>query len=94
MTIEPPWSDEQVESLKMRQENIEFHPYTHTCGGILVPTPLGWVCPACSGTQIVQSWCHSFDCLIPIHNLPDKCMVCTASGLQDGPCCPPKIKEI
>lgn len=26
---------------------------------------------------------------VNVSDLPKKCMSCTASGLKDGPCCPP-----
>jgi hypothetical protein len=48
-----PWSVEQVECLKRRQDDDNFHQYT--CGNdsrhVLVPTTDGWVCPECDYKQ-------------------------------------------
>ena len=72
--IKAPWDDEQLEMLRLRQGDTRKHPYTHTCGAILVPTHSGWICPNCTGhgvnmsgfgkayaSRIVQVWCHAED---------------------------------
>ncbi len=51
-----PWTQEQVELLKLRQVN-GFHEYTCVCSKTLIPTLLGWVC-SCGYTQ---NWCHDAD---------------------------------
>ena len=56
-----PWSQEEVESLTLRQKEIRLHPYT--CGNdsrhtLLVPTNLGWMCTDCDYTQ---DWAHKAD---------------------------------
>jgi hypothetical protein len=60
-TITAPWTEEQVENLNKRQERHDIHPYTcgrDGCGGVLVATEDGWVCPNCDYNQ---KWAHSVD---------------------------------
>ncbi len=53
------WNEEQIKSLKERQNCNFLHPYT--CGngcGDLIPTEEGWVCLKCEYTQ---NWAHADD---------------------------------
>ena len=67
-----PFTKEQVEGLKMYQNNLSAHPFT--CGspenipecfrrndpmneGELIPTEKGWICPC---GKYTQNWAHSF----------------------------------
>jgi len=53
----PPWTDDEVESLKKFQEKGYFHPFTCSCGKNLVPTSAGWVC---SDDTYIQDWAYRF----------------------------------
>lgn len=58
-----PWTDEQVEALRQRQANDQFHPYTcprHSQVSNLVPHPNGWLCEV-GGCDYWQGWAHSYD---------------------------------
>jgi len=76
--MQAPWDDEQLEMLRLRQNDRRLHPYTHSCGAALIPTHSGWVCPKCLGpeveipglgkgrfVQVVQDWCRDEDCGMP-----------------------------
>lgn len=53
------WTDDQVKSLKARQNSCEFHPYTCVCGaGTLEVSKEGLYCEECGYTQ---TWVHSSD---------------------------------
>lgn len=58
ITINAPWTDEQVRALNAFQERGRFHPFTcgaehHRSSPVLTATPDGWRCPdpECSYTQ-------------------------------------------
>ncbi len=64
MIIRAPFTDQQVEDLKIWQSTGVMHPFT--CGGcdrnrddqgILIPMPEGWICPC---GEYTQDWCHDF----------------------------------
>lgn len=62
MTIEAPWTAEQVDNLNRFQRCGQFHPFTctgHAGGGdrTLVATRSGWICPHC---DYKQNWAHEF----------------------------------
>jgi len=58
VTIDAPWTPEQVAALQAGQEGGRFHPYTCSNGcGPLTATTEGWVC---SGCDYRQTWAHSF----------------------------------
>jgi hypothetical protein len=53
------WTDDQVKSLKARQNSWEFHPYTCVCGaGTLEVSNEGLYCTECGYTQ---TWAYSSD---------------------------------
>ena len=69
-----PFTDEEIENLKKRQNNGRFHPYTcdrhaeecevnveprdYSKDGVLIPTREGWVCPC---GKYKQDWAHEAD---------------------------------
>jgi hypothetical protein len=74
--VRAPFTKEQVESLKMYQNNLEMHHFT-CCSpdnipecqrrnkvneGELIPTEEGWVCPC---GKYKQDWCHDFMLTLP-----------------------------
>ena len=66
--IDAPWTAEQVAALNRWQELSYFHPFTHSCGTVLVATADGWVCTdigckvyddeAATFPAVVQTWAH------------------------------------
>lgn len=58
--VSAPWTKEQVECLKLRQQDNLFHPYTCLyCSTDLEPRTIGWWCKKCK--RIVQDWAHGTD---------------------------------
>ena len=63
LTVNAPWTNEQVKVLNQSQQRTDLHPFT--CPnrgdgkhgwlwgdhGTLIATPDGWICPACGYTQ-------------------------------------------
>jgi hypothetical protein len=59
MTIQAPFSDEQVAALNAYQSGGVLHPFTcpnHSHEALTADTD-GWSCPACDYTQ---TWAHDF----------------------------------
>lgn len=57
-----PWTEIQVERLRLRQQTNMLHPYTcmkHSHRA-LTPTTNGWVCGA-PGCDYSQNWAHDID---------------------------------
>ncbi len=58
--VKAPWTESEIRSLGLRQEDVSFHPYTcGLCGSEITPCQNGWYCPECA--QIVQNWAYSSD---------------------------------
>lgn len=58
MKSEPPWSDDEVESLNAYQADGRVHPFTSEDGNALIATSTGWV--EAIGGPIIQTWAHSW----------------------------------
>lgn len=59
--IYEPWTEEEVENLKQRQQRKDLHPYTcGRCTSLLVPTTEGWICPT-TNCDYRQHWAHKID---------------------------------
>lgn len=62
-SVEAPWTEDEVASLRAYQTASFVHPFTGTRGPngeetILIPTPEGWV--ERDGGPVVQTWAHDF----------------------------------
>jgi hypothetical protein len=68
MLIEAPWTEKQVENLRVWQSSRWVHPFTcanrsvgnhkeTTDLGVLTPTTDGWTCESC---DYRQNWAHDF----------------------------------
>jgi hypothetical protein len=49
--IDAPFTEEQCEKLRQWQEDDHMHPYTCTCGQILIVTKDGLYCERCNRYQ-------------------------------------------
>ena len=54
--IRIPWTQEQINSLKDRQQDTSQHPYTCNQGHILTPTKDGWRCFVTKCLNYKQDW--------------------------------------
>ena len=55
-----PWTEEQIERLDKRQQDLTKHPYTcGVCGKRLTAYRDGWHCDYCN--QYIQTWAHGAD---------------------------------
>src|SRR4030067_1332513 len=54
--IKSPWTSEQINLLKERQQDTSQHPYTCNLGHILTPTKDGWRCFVTKCLNYKQDW--------------------------------------
>jgi hypothetical protein len=58
------WTEEEVKNLNDFQSCCFFHPFTCPAKSgekhDLVATKVGWICPPCSGQEVLQTWAHDF----------------------------------